>query len=69
MHRNSLCPCGCGHPAVETLKPEAEGPEFVAAQTVCQARMRLLESQRAAVEKRGTQNAPARLWAIEMRKR
>jgi hypothetical protein len=69
MHRNSICPCGCGHPAAETLKPEAQGPVFVPAQTVCQARMRLLESQRGVAEERGIENAPARLWSIEMRKR
>jgi hypothetical protein len=31
--------------------------------------MRLLESQRGVAEERGIENAPARLWSIEMRKR
>jgi hypothetical protein len=66
--RAQLCPCGCGLKAADTLQPEATGPVFVPEQTVCQARMRLLEAQRAVVQDRGSDNAPARLWAVKMRR-
>lgn len=64
LFRDRLCPCGCGQPAGLTLVPEDEGPGWTVQQTTCTARLALLESQRAAVENRGTDNAPARLWAV-----
>jgi hypothetical protein len=42
---------------------------FVPVQSTCQARMAILEAQRAANEERGTDNAPARLWRADMRRR
>lgn len=67
--RASLCPCGCGLPGEDTTAPEVTGPRWLIQQDTCQARIALLEAQRGATEDRGTANAPARLWSIEMRKR
>lgn len=68
-YRAGLCPCGCGHRLADTTAPEATGPTFVPVQVTCNARMALLEAQRGAEEARGTENAPARLWAAQMKKR
>lgn len=69
VYRNRRCPCGCGQPAALTLTPEEQGPGWAVEQTTCTARLALLESQRAASEARGTENAPARLWLVKPRKR
>lgn len=66
--RQRLCPCGCGQPASLTLIPEVDGPGWVVEQSTCTARLALLEHQRAAAEKRGTENEPARLWSVRPRK-
>lgn len=70
VYRRGLCECGCGYPRADTTAPEGTAPGFVAYQyATCNARMALLEAQRAADEKRGHENAPARLWTIDRRKR
>lgn len=66
-YRGSLCPCGCGRMARQTLIPEDQGPVWQVEQTTCTARLALLEAQRGAAEKRGAENAPARLWSIRPR--
>jgi hypothetical protein len=69
LYRDSFCPCGCGLKAEDTLAPEESGPGFVVNQITCQARIVILEEQRAAAEKRGTDNAAARLWSVDKKRR
>jgi len=68
LYRDGPCPCGCGQPSSLTLIPEAEGPGWVVEQVTCTARLALFEAQRAAAERRGTENAPARLWSVRPRR-
>jgi hypothetical protein len=65
-YRATLCSCGCGHSSLDAENPEAN---FVVEQTTCNARLTLLEAQRGANEKRGPENAPARLWRVSLQKR
>jgi hypothetical protein len=68
-YRAGLCACGCGLPSAETTAPEQDGPVYAITQATCTARLALLEAQRGAAEKRGNENAPARVWAISKQKR
>lgn len=43
MHKGSLCPCGCGHPAKVALDPAARGSVDVDDETVCAYREALDE--------------------------
>jgi hypothetical protein len=68
LYRSWLCECGCGHLRADTTAFEGTGPGFVARQyATCNARLALLEEQKATEEKRGRELAPARLWTIDKR--
>lgn len=68
VYRGGLCPCGCGHQAVDTLSHEEGGPRFVADRVTCRARLALIEAQRAAEDpKNPSPYAAARLWRVDKR--
>lgn len=59
---DSLCPCGCGQERIDVLNPKTK---FEVHQTTCNARLSLLEAERGAIEERGKENHPARLFSVE----
>ncbi len=50
VHREQLCPCGCGQAYADVTSPESDGPQFTASRVVCRARLALAEQQRAVAE-------------------
>jgi hypothetical protein len=68
LYRSWLCPCGCGNLAGDSLIPEAEGPEWQVTETVCTARLALLEKQNAVADTPRAKYLAASLWAVRPRK-
>lgn len=64
-YRASLCPCGCGLPAEQTLAHEDDGHTFVVPPpTRCRARTAMSIAQE---QHKDTPQAEALLWRAERR--
>jgi hypothetical protein len=64
FYRDSLCPCGCGHPARDTLAPESAGHTWHVPPPVrCMARDALAQAQAQFSNPR----PEAVLWRVEKR--
>lgn len=64
-YRASLCPCGCGLPAEQTLAHEDDGRRFVVSPPArCRARTALAQKQ---AEYQDSPQPEALLWSVERR--